>query len=133
MIGVGICWDQWFPKCTWLLALPGAKSILYHSAIESKPHDPYLNSRGHWTRVMQGQVGSNLVPMVCLNCIGREGDVTFYGGASFWTRQGCFSSTLGVRTMWAGPRRTGERYLVLIFNLADIPRRLREVGGVPRS
>ena len=80
-IGVGICWDQWFPECARCLALQGAELLFYPTAIGSEPQDPTLNSRGHWTRCMQGHAGSNLVPVVCANRIGVENEITFYGGS----------------------------------------------------
>ncbi len=82
-IGIGICWDQWFPECARAMALQGAEILLYPTAIGSEPQDPALDSRAHWRRVMQGHAAANLVPLVASNRIGREqGEtscVTFYG------------------------------------------------------
>ena len=82
-VGVGICWDQWFPECARSMALQGAEVLLYPTAIGSEPHDPTLDSRDHWRRVMQGHAGANLVPLLASNRIGREqGEafaMTFYG------------------------------------------------------
>lgn len=84
-IGVGICWDQWFPELARAMALAGAELLLYPTAIGSEPQDPTLDSSGHWRRVMQGHAGANLVPVAASNRIGTEGDaddprrVTFYG------------------------------------------------------
>jgi N-carbamoylputrescine amidase len=82
-IGVGICWDQWFPECARSMALQGAEVLLYPTAIGSEPQDPTLDSCGHWRRVMQGHAGANLMPLVAANRIGHEeGEstaVTFYG------------------------------------------------------
>jgi N-carbamoylputrescine amidase len=84
-IGVGICWDQWFPECARSMALQGAEILLYPTAIGSEPQDPRLDSRAHWRRVMQGHAGANLVPLVASNRIGREqGEscaVSFYGNS----------------------------------------------------
>src|ERR1700704_6008426 len=82
-IGVGICWDQWFPECARSMALQGAEVLLYPTAIGSEPHDPGLDSRDHWRRVMQGHAGANLMPLLASNRIGKEqGEafaMTFYG------------------------------------------------------
>jgi N-carbamoylputrescine amidase len=84
-IGVGICWDQWFPECARSMALRGAEVLLYPTAIGSEPLDPTLDSRGHWQRVMQGHAGANLMPVVASNRIGHEqGEnfaMTFYGNS----------------------------------------------------
>src|SRR5215469_1233618 len=82
-IGVGICWDQWFPECARSMALQGAEVLLYPTAIGSEPQDPSIDSREHWRRTMQGHAAANLMPLVASNRIGREqGEscaVTFYG------------------------------------------------------
>jgi N-carbamoylputrescine amidase len=82
-IGVGICWDQWFPECARSMALQGAEVLLYPTAIGSEPQDPSINSHEHWRRTMQGHAAANLMPLVASNRIGRErGEscaVTFYG------------------------------------------------------
>ena len=70
-IGIGICWDQWFPETARCLALEGAQMLLYPTAIGS---EPILNcdSMGHWRRCMQGHSASNLMPVIAANRIGRE-------------------------------------------------------------
>jgi len=82
-IGVGICWDQWFPECARSMALQGAEVLLYPTAIGSEPQDASLDSREHWRRVMQGHAGANLMPLVASNRIGHEqgetSAITFYG------------------------------------------------------
>jgi N-carbamoylputrescine amidase len=84
-IGVGICWDQWFPECARSMALQGAEVLLYPTAIGSEPQDPTLDSREHWRRVMQGHAGANLMPLAASNRIGREqGEsfaMNFYGNS----------------------------------------------------
>eukprot|EP01084_Bolivina_argentea_P281991 482599_1 len=88
-IGVGICWDQWFPECARAMCLQGAELLLYPTAIGSEPHDPTINSREHWMRTMQGHAAANLVPILASNRVGKEviteaplgQDVTFYGGS----------------------------------------------------
>lgn len=70
-IGVGICWDQWFPETARSLALEGAELIFYPTAIGSEPILE-TDSMPHWRRCMQGHAGSNLVPVIAANRIGRE-------------------------------------------------------------
>ena len=84
-IGVGICWDQWFPETARSMALMGAEILFYPTAIGSEPHDPTISSRDHWQRVQQGHAGANLMPLVASNRIGLEEqdgyDITFYGSS----------------------------------------------------
>lgn len=70
-IGVGICWDQWFPETARCLALAGAEIILYPTAIGSEPVLE-CDSMPHWRRCMQGHAGSNLIPVAAANRIGLE-------------------------------------------------------------
>jgi len=83
-IGVGICWDQWFPEAARAMALMGAEILLYPTAIGSELLDPEWDSSAHWRRVMQGHSGANLVPLIASNRIGREPgaagtELAFYG------------------------------------------------------
>jgi N-carbamoylputrescine amidase len=84
-IGVGICWDQWFPEAARAMTLMGAEILFYPTAIGSEPQDTSLDSRDHWRRVMQGHAGANLVPLVASNRVGREiglaAEITFYGSS----------------------------------------------------
>jgi N-carbamoylputrescine amidase len=84
-IGVGICWDQWFPECARAMALQGAELLFYPTAIGSEPHDATIDSREHWLRVQQGHAAANVVPVIASNRVGREteGDsaITFYGNS----------------------------------------------------
>jgi N-carbamoylputrescine amidase len=84
-IGVGICWDQWFPESARAMALLGAEVLFYPTAIGSEPHDASISSRDHWQRVQQGHAGANLMPLVASNRIGTEAqdgyDITFYGSS----------------------------------------------------
>lgn len=70
-IGVGICWDQWFPETARCMAVQGAEMLLYPTAIGSEPILD-VNSSGHWRRVMQGHAAANLMPVVAANRIGVE-------------------------------------------------------------
>ena len=70
-IGIGICWDQWFPETARCLALMGAEVILYPTAIGSEPILE-CDSMPHWRRAMMGHAASNIVPVVAANRIGTE-------------------------------------------------------------
>lgn len=87
-VGVGICWDQWFPEPARAMALLGADIILYPTAIGSEPEVVEMDSKDHWQRCMQGHAAANIVPVVAANRIGTETDdhitLNFYG-ASFIT------------------------------------------------
>ena len=84
-IGVGICWDQWFPECARAMALAGAEILFYPTAIGSEPHDAAIDSRTHWQNVQRGHAAANVMPLVASNRIGTEtgetGAITFYGSS----------------------------------------------------
>ncbi len=85
-LGVGICWDQWFPEAARAMTLMGAEALLYPTAIGSEPHDPTLDTALPWRRAMQGHAVSNVIPVVGANRTGFEpwdgypgGGQRFYG------------------------------------------------------
>jgi N-carbamoylputrescine amidase len=78
-IGVGVCWDQWFPEAARAMVLEGAEVLFYPTAIGSEPEDPGLDTRHLWRRAMQGHAVSNLVPVVAANRTGVEDGQSFYG------------------------------------------------------
>ncbi len=78
-IGVGICWDQWYPECARAMVVQGAEILLYPTAIGTEPHDPGLDSRHAWRLAMQAHSVSNVVPVVASNRVGQEDDQRFYG------------------------------------------------------
>ncbi|WP_026870365.1 N-carbamoylputrescine amidase [Inquilinus limosus] len=126
-VGCGICWDQWYPEAARCMALMGADVLLYPTAIGSEPQDDGLDSQAHWTRVMQGHAGANLIPLVASNRIGtEEGErfsQTFYG-SSF------IAGPTGELVAQAG--RTEEEVLVASFDL-DAIRAQRASWGVFRD
>lgn len=126
-VGVGICWDQWFPEAARSMALLGADVILYPTAIGSEPQNPTWDSSGHWQRVMQGHAAANLVPVVAANRIGREvgqpTEVTFYG-SSFIT------DATGAKVAEAG--RDDERVLVADVDV-EANRSMRAAWGLFRD
>jgi N-carbamoylputrescine amidase len=90
-IGVGICWDQWFPEAARVMALRGADVLVYPTAIGNDPEDPEGASRDAWQRVMQGHAAANAVAVVASNRVGVEranGTAMEFYGSSFvadWT------------------------------------------------
>jgi len=71
-IGVGICWDQWFPEAARIMALMGAEILLYPTAIGSEPNAVDIDSKNHWQMCMRGHAAANLVPVIASNRIGYE-------------------------------------------------------------
>jgi N-carbamoylputrescine amidase len=80
-IGVGICWDQWFPETARAMALMGAEILFYPTAIGSEPHDPELDTRDPWQRAMVGHAVVNVMPVVAANRTGTEEGQVFYGSS----------------------------------------------------
>jgi N-carbamoylputrescine amidase len=80
-LGVGICWDQWFPECARAMTLLGAEVLLYPTAIGSEPHDPDMDTRDPWQRAMIGHAVSNVIPVVAANRTGLEDGQRFYGSS----------------------------------------------------
>ncbi|HTO19666.1 MAG TPA: N-carbamoylputrescine amidase [Pseudomonas sp.] len=126
-IGVGICWDQWFPECARSMALQGAELLFYPTAIGSEPHDASITSRDHWQRVQQGHAGANLMPLIASNRIGREEqdgyDITFYGSSFIADQFGAKLQELN---------ETEEGILVQRFDL-DALEKIRSAWGVFRD
>ena len=77
-IGVGICWDQWFPETARAMAVKGAELLFYPTAIGSEPILE-CDSMPHWRRAMQGHAAANLMPVIAANRIGTEEDAVFGG------------------------------------------------------
>lgn len=73
-IGVGICWDQWYPECARAMALMGAELLFYPTAIGAEPQDATLDTRHMWRRAMVGHAVSNCMPVIAANRIGAEDD-----------------------------------------------------------
>jgi N-carbamoylputrescine amidase len=114
-VGLGICWDQWFPETARCLVLGGAEILLYPTAIGNEPQFPDWDSRDHWQRAMQGHAASNMVPLVASNRIGAEkgknSEMTFYG-SSF------IADETGAKV--AEANRTSETVLTHTFDLDAI-------------
>jgi N-carbamoylputrescine amidase len=86
-IGVGICWDQWYPECARAMALMGAEMLFYPTAIGAEPQDATLDTRHMWRRAMVGHAVSNCMPVIAANRVGVEsdhgGDAQNFYGTSF--------------------------------------------------
>jgi N-carbamoylputrescine amidase len=132
-IGVGICWDQWFPESARCMALLGAELLLYPTAIGSEPPDPAWDSSGHWQRVMQGHAGANLMPLVAANRVGTEGGVsTGYGGTRVITFYGSSFVADATGAKVAEAEREGEAVITASFDL-DALRTQRHSWGLFRD
>ena len=94
-IGVGICWDQWFPETARAMTLMGADILFYPTAIGSEPHDASLDTAARWRRAMQGHAVSNVIPVVAANRTGHEEGQVFYGTSFIADHAGEIVSELG--------------------------------------
>lgn len=122
-IGVGVCWDQWYPEAARCMALMGAELLFYPTAIGSEPQDGLIDSKEHWQNCMLGHAAANLIPVIASNRIGVEEDdesnITFYG-SSF------IAGPQGNKVIEAG--RTEESVLVAEFDLEQLETQRLEWG-----
>lgn len=121
-IGVGICWDQWFPEAARCMALMGAELLLYPTAIGSEPV-LQKDSRPHWQRCMQGHAAANIMPVIASNRIGKEvqgdSEMTFYGSSFIADETG---------EIVAQADRETEGVITAEFDLDEIAKTRREWG-----
>jgi N-carbamoylputrescine amidase len=94
-IGVGVCWDQWYPETARAMMLMGAEILFYPTAIGSEPHDPSLDTSRLWRRAMIGHAVSNVVPVVAANRIGNEDGQIFYGHSFICDERGDLLAEFG--------------------------------------
>jgi N-carbamoylputrescine amidase len=94
-LGVGICWDQWYPETARALMLEGAEILFYPTAIGTEPHDPDLDTSRLWRRAMIGHAVSNVVPVVASNRIGVECGQRFYGHSFICDERGDILAEFG--------------------------------------
>jgi len=126
-IGIGICWDQWFPEAARAMALMGAELLLYPTAIGSELDKPDLDSKNHWQNTMCGHAAANIMPVIASNRIGKESSndlsMEFYG-SSF------ISNHLGELVTEAD--RESEKIITHTFDL-DLITQYRRDWGVFRD
>ncbi|EQA97651.1 N-carbamoylputrescine amidase [Sphingobium baderi] len=91
-IGVGICWDQWYPETARAMALMGAEMLFYPTAIGSEPYDADLDTSRMWRRAMIGHAVSNCMPVIAANRIGEEDGQSFYGHSFITDEWGDFAA-----------------------------------------
>lgn len=122
-IGVGICWDQWYPEAARCMTLMGAEMIFYPTAIGSEPQDGSIDSKDHWQACMLGHAASNLIPVIASNRVGVEEDedskITFYGSSFIAGPQG---------NKIVEANRTEETVLVAEFDLDQLETQRIEWG-----
>jgi N-carbamoylputrescine amidase len=119
VVGVGICWDQWFPECARSMVLQGAELLLYPTAIGSEPETPDLDTKDPWQRAMVGHAVSNVVPVVAANRIGNESGQVFYGSSFIASQRGDKVAELG---------RAEEGVIVATFDLDEVVRNRASFG-----
>jgi len=122
-IGVGICWDQWYPEAARCMTLMGAEILFYPTAIGSEPQDQSIDSKDHWQTCMLGHAAANLLPVIASNRIGVEEDedskITFYGSSFIAGPQG---------NKIIEANRTEETVLVAEFDLDQLEIQRTEWG-----
>ncbi|TNJ53805.1 N-carbamoylputrescine amidase [Paenibacillus hemerocallicola] len=122
-IGVGVCWDQWYPEAARCMALMGAELLFYPTAIGSEPQDGSIDSKDHWQMCMLGHAAQNLMPVIASNRIGEEGDddstINFYGSSFIAGPQGNKIKEAG---------RSEETVLVAEFDLDQLETQRIEWG-----
>lgn len=128
-VGVGICWDQWFPETARAMALMGADILLFPTAIGSEPSQPDMDSMPHWTNTMRGHAAANQVPVIASNRIGtetaqhRDLELTFFGSSFICDERG---------ELIEQADRSSEGILVHTFDL-DHVRTMRKAWGLFRD
>ena len=118
-IGVGICWDQWFPECARSMMLKGAEILFYPTAIGSEPENPTLDTKNLWQRAMIGHAVSNVVPVIASNRIGNEHGQIFYGSSFIADHRGDKIAEMG---------RTEEGVIVAEIDLDEVKKNRASFG-----
>lgn len=118
-LGVGICWDQWFPEAARAMMLMGADMLLYPTAIGAEPEEPELDTAAPWRRAMIGHAVSNVVPVAAANRIGDEDGQVFYGSSFIADHRGEIVAELG---------REDEGAIVADFDFEEVARARASFG-----
>ncbi len=117
-IGVGICWDQWFPEAARAMAVQGAEVLFYPTAIGSEPESD-LDTKDLWQRAMIGHSVSNVIPVVAANRIGDESGQIFYGSSFIANHRGDKVAELG---------RAEEGVITASFDLDEVAKNRASFG-----
>ena len=118
-LGVGVCWDQWYPETARAMMLMGADVLFYPTAIGSEPYDDSLDTARLWRRAMVGHAVSNVVPIVAANRVGVEHGQTFYGTSFIADERGDILAELD---------REEEGVIVATLDLARVKRHRAAFG-----
>jgi N-carbamoylputrescine amidase len=118
-LGVGVCWDQWYPETARAMMLMGAEVLFYPTAIGSEPHDEGLDTARLWRRAMVGHAVSNVVPVVAANRVGTEHGQTFYGTSFITDERGDILAELD---------RTEEGVITATLDLDQVKRHRAAFG-----
>ncbi|MEM7276822.1 MAG: N-carbamoylputrescine amidase [Pseudomonadota bacterium] len=122
-LGIGICWDQWFPEAARVMTLMGAQMLLYPTAIGSELDKPDFDSKEHWQMTMRGHAAANILPVLASNRVGQEvsGNLSmdFYGSSFIANETG---------QLVCEADRTSETVLTHTFDLNAIATYRREWG-----
>ena len=118
-IGVGICWDQWFPEAARAMMLMGAEILMYPTAIGSEPENTSLDTQPRWRRAMTGHAVSNVVPVAAANRIGDEDGQIFYGSSFILDDGGDFVADMS---------RDEEGFVAATFDLDHLTERRASWG-----
>ena len=118
-LGVGVCWDQWYPETARAMMLMGAELLFYPTAIGSEPHDTSLDTARLWRRAMVGHAVSNVVPVIAANRVGTEHGQTFYGTSFIADERGDILAELG---------REDEGVITATIDLAIVKRHRAAFG-----
>jgi len=94
-VGIGVCWDQWYPESARVMALMGAELLFYPTAIGSEPYDVSLDTSRMWRRAMLGHAVSNCMPVIAANRIGTEDGQAFYGHSFITDEWGDYLAEFG--------------------------------------
>jgi N-carbamoylputrescine amidase len=126
-IGVGICWDQWFPEAARAMVLKGADMLFYPTAIGSELNQPDFDSKDHWQTVMRGHAAANVAPVIASNRIGKESSqdkaMEFYGSSFITDETGAIVQAAD---------RHSETVLTAEIDLDEV-RRYRRAWGLFRD
>ncbi|MEI6213785.1 MAG: carbon-nitrogen hydrolase [Desulfuromonadales bacterium] len=118
MLGVLVCWDQWYPEAARLMALAGADMLIYPTAIGWEPTDSpeeKERQRDAWMTVQRGHAVANGLPLLSVNRTGFEAPRHGENGIEFW---GSSFSAGPQGELLAEASRNREEVLVVEIDMA---------------